>query len=809
MSVMFARASAILSALFCLALATAPAAAQGASRWFLAEGASNAVLEQEILVANPGLSAVTVTVTLLPDPSAVIAPGTALTRTFPLGPASRLTVRLAQEFGGLNGAASAEVSAVVAGTSTPADIVVERSMYFPDGTRVGAHNASGVTEAAMRWILAEGASGIFSTFILVANPNPSTTNVRVQYLKSTGDVITFTATLPANSRTTYWPQNDFPAQLGSAEFSTVVESLEGGKPIVAERAMYFDPAPGGSGFARSGHDALGVPEASDEWYFAEGFTGGNAQTAFETFLLLANTNSSATTATVTYQLDTGEAVTRDYVLAPNQRLTVWVDQEGRTFDARLRSASFGMTVKATRPMVAERAMYWGTPSSGDPTTPTFPWREGHATAGSPTLAAAWAFAEGREGEDATARPYNTFFLLSNPSATPVTVTATFMTEDGGGLTTSVTIPARGRTNIWPTASLPAFAALANRRFATFIESTGGARFVAERAMYLFADFSSGHVNIGTPWTGPIAAPSRPPGSVNVTGVTPTTMRLSGGEAITITGSGFSGTPEVTVDGLAATITSAGSTSITAMAPLRTAATGFGTLAPSRIRLTTAGKTQTVGTINRVFRVLAIGDSFTEGLLVKRTPKPVPPPDPNDPNPPPPPPPQFDQEYSLAAPPYPERLEGLLRGDVRYGSDADVDNAGASGECASFNGCSGNLTSGAGRIGGLVTAKKFDVVIILEGFNDLNAGGNVSTAVNALRTMGRTARASGATVLMGRIHVMRGDMYEAIRSMALAEQFQRVDFGTSVEIGSDGVHPTQAGYDTMAGIAYAAIKSVFR
>ena len=486
--------------LSCVLCAPALAGAQDASRWFLAEGASNGVLEEEILVGNPGGSALTVTITLLPDPSAIIAPGALLSRTFALDAASRLTVRVAQEFPGLNGAASARVSAVIAGTSTPADIVVERSMYFPDGTRVGAHNASGVTQAAQRWILAEGASGAFSTFILVANPNPTPTNVRVQYLKSTGDVVTFTAVLPAESRTTYWPQVAYPAQLGSAEFSTVVESLDPGQPIVAERAMYFDPSPTGSGFARSGHDALGVPDASTEWYFAEGFTGGNAQTAFETFLLLANTNGAATTATVTYQLDSGQAVTRDYALAPNQRLTVWVDQEGRSFDARLRAASFGMTVRSTLPIVAERSMYWGTPSAADPTTPTFPWREGHATAGSPVLASRWAFAEGREGEDAGARPYSTFFLLSNPSAAPITIKATFMTEDGGGLTATATIPARGRTNIWPTAGLPAFSALANRRFATFLESTGGEPYVAERAMYLFTDFSSGHVNMGTPWT---------------------------------------------------------------------------------------------------------------------------------------------------------------------------------------------------------------------------------------------------------------------------------------------------------------------
>jgi lysophospholipase L1-like esterase len=772
-----------------------PVGAQDASRWFLAEGASNAVLDQEILVANPSALTLAVTVRLLPDASAVIAPGSTLTKTFTLGATSRLTVRVAQEFPGLNGAASAEVSAVVANSTTPADIVVERSMYFPDGTRVGAHNASGVTRAEPRWILAEGASGAFSTFILVANPNPSTTTVRITYLKSTGTVITFDTTLPANSRTTFWPQNDYRTELGSAEFSTVVESLEAGENIVAERAMYFDPSPTGSGFARSGHDALGVPEASTTWYFAEGFTGGNSTTAFETFLLLANTSGVRTTVTVEYQIDGVAVVSTDYGLEPNQRLTVWVDQEGRRI-SELRAASFGMYVTATQPIVAERAMYWGTPSVADPTTPTFPWREGHATAGSPVSAAKWAFAEGREGLDAAGRPYNTFFLIANPNTTPITVRATFMTEDGGGVTSTITVPQRGRANIWPTAALPEFAALANRRFATFLESTGGESFVAERAMYLFNDFASGHVNMGTPWTGAIVAPTRTPGAVVVTGYTPREMRLAGGEVITILGTGFSGTPEVTVDGLAATIQTATSTQITALAPLRTAATGFGTLASSTIRLTTSGHTQTVGTFTRRFRVLAIGDSFTEGMLVERIP-PVPPST------------IPTQIYTFANPPYPEGLEMLLRTDARFGQTADVDNEGASGECASFAGCSGNLTSGVGRLPGLLSKKAYDVVVILEGFNDLNAGGTVSTAVTALRTMGRAAKAAGSTVIMGRIHVMQADMWSAIRDMALAEQFHRVDFDTRVEIGNDLIHPTQDGYDEMAGFVYGAIRTLIK
>src|SRR5690606_413626 len=273
---------------------------------------------------------------------------------------------------GLNGSASAEVTAVKAGTSTPADIVVERSMYFPDGTRAGGHNASGVTQAAERWILAEGATNAFDTFVLVANPNASATLVRATYLTNTGASYVSEQPAPPDSRVTFWPGEEHPG-LASAEFSTIVESLTPGNGLVAERAMYFNCPAGG--FATAGHDALGVPTPSTTWYFAEGYTGSNAGTAFETFLLLANPHETPTTVTVTYQLDSGEALSRDYVVPARQRATVWVDQEGRLADPKLRAAAFGMSVLATQPIVAERAMYWGTPSVADPSSPAMPWRE--------------------------------------------------------------------------------------------------------------------------------------------------------------------------------------------------------------------------------------------------------------------------------------------------------------------------------------------------------------------------------------------------------------------------------------------------
>lgn len=498
------RAFAALLAIAAVLILSPAASAQGLDRWFLAEGANNALFTGEILIGNPSQQDLDVTVRLLPQADAVLTQP--VSKTFPLNRTSRLTVRLGADFG-LNGSASAEVTAVVRGSATPADIVVERTMYFPDATRPGAHNAGGVARPAPSWTLAEGATTLFETFILVANGNATETVVRATYLTAAGDEYVSEQVAPPNGRVTFWPRQEH-APLRAAEFSTFVESRTNGNDVVAERAMYFDNL-------RAGHDALGVTRPSTTWYFAEGFTGGNAGTAFETFVLLANTGTSDATVNVDYLLDSGEVVSRAHVVAARSRSTVWVDEEGRTADARLAGAAFGIRISANLPIVAERAMYWGTPSALDATTPALPWTEGHATAGVDAPASRWAFAEGQQGEfGAEATRYDTFFLLANVNPAPVAVRATFVREDGLGLVQEVCVGPNSRTNVWA-ATLPA---LSHQRFATFLEtvasatcgSEGGERFVAERAMYLGPAFTAGHVNMGTPWNGGIAVPPQAP-----------------------------------------------------------------------------------------------------------------------------------------------------------------------------------------------------------------------------------------------------------------------------------------------------------
>ena len=233
-------------------------------------------------------------------------------------------------------------------------------MFFPlVGTPyAGGTGASGVVAPATRWILAEGAAGVFETFILIANPGSARATVTARYLKGDGTTVTESTAIEPGNRATLWP-SQIPALAGQG-FSTVVESDQ---PVVAERAMYFDNF-------RSGHDALGVTSGRTSWYFAEGFTGGNATIAFETFLLIGNDNAQPATVTATFFRDSGAPVTRTYNVLPRSRFNIWTDQERDDGGALLLpGTAFSVRLESDIPVVAERAMYWGTPSAADPATP--------------------------------------------------------------------------------------------------------------------------------------------------------------------------------------------------------------------------------------------------------------------------------------------------------------------------------------------------------------------------------------------------------------------------------------------------------
>jgi lysophospholipase L1-like esterase len=410
----------------------------------------------------------------------------------------------------------------------------------------------------------------------------------------------------------------------------------------------------------------------------------------------------------------------------------------------------------------------------------------------------------------------------NPNTVDIDVRATFDTEEGHGVSVTVPVAAGTRTNIWPAvtgnAALdPAFALLQGRRFSVFLESVGDAPlpFVAERAMY-WNNFAGGHANAGTPWSGSIAAPAHTPADVTITRMTPASGRLSGGTVVAIEGRGFGATADVFLGGQRVVPTAVSPTSITFVTPARSAASGYGTAGPVTVAVRTNGRFIPTTPFTRGLSVLAFGDSLTYGtsnVVVGGLKVPV----------------------SIARP-YPLGLRTLLRQQAQFGQYALVTNAGWPGEQVTR----GDAVTPGGELrfqactSGLANClhphtpnpndyvAPHDLVVVLEGVNDLIDGAQPERIRDALRRMTLQSRAQGSQVLLTRFDSVGIDERTGTYAVdpALNEALGTLVFGlaveqatlrerfTAIEICPDGLHPTQIGYDRMAEIVFRKVRDAF-
>jgi hypothetical protein len=144
-------------------------------------------------------------------------------------------------------------------------------------------------------------------------------------------------------------ENEDPRLAGTA-ISGIVESLDG-VGIVVERAVWW---PGG-GQWREGHLAAGSTTTARRWALADGLVERGS--AAETYVLIANTSSTAGTATITTLPGfTGAAiVTASIPLPPNSRVSVPMSQY---FPPDTFAVTFGTLIESDGPdIVVERAMY--------------------------------------------------------------------------------------------------------------------------------------------------------------------------------------------------------------------------------------------------------------------------------------------------------------------------------------------------------------------------------------------------------------------------------------------------------------------
>jgi len=267
---------------------------------------------------------------------------------------------------------------------------------------------------------------------------------------------------------------DYPQVVGRA-FGIIVEAT---RPVIAERAMYFETLP--DRLWVGGHVNTGIVAPSTSWFHAEGATGSY----FNTFILLSNPQDTAANVELRFLLDTGEVITRTKTLGAKQRLTVNPAAEG---DPRLEDAALSTVVQSDVPIVSERSMYWAENEIS--------FGEGHNSSGLASTATRWGLAEGRLGGP---HQFDTFILLANPTTSEAQVTITYLRESGAPFVKTYTVPPTSRFNVDVKERVPE---LRESSFGARIEVTNNVPIAVERSLYWNANgvFWAGGTNaLGTP-----------------------------------------------------------------------------------------------------------------------------------------------------------------------------------------------------------------------------------------------------------------------------------------------------------------------
>ena len=323
-----------------------------------------------------------------------------------------------------------------------------------------------VTVTEFSYFLSEGATGAFFDLdILIANPTATPADVEISYLKPDGTTVPQSFTLAGWSRRTIAVETL--AGLADTAVSAVVRSTNA-VPLVVERSMFWDSTYYG------GHTGNAVEAPRTQWLFGEGNQG-----FFDTYVLLANANSTEASATVTFLVEGAAPVARVYPVAPTSRLNVYAGTI-----PELAGKSFSIVVTSTLPITAERAMYFGTRL----------FEGGHESAGVAEAATTWFHAEG-----ATGSYFDTYILVGNPNPTAANLTVTFLKGDGSSLVRNKVVPANGRFTLFVDGEDPA---LADTAVSTTVVSD--IPVVSERAMYwagTSATWFEAHNSFGVTRTG--------------------------------------------------------------------------------------------------------------------------------------------------------------------------------------------------------------------------------------------------------------------------------------------------------------------
>lgn len=319
------------------------------------------------------------------------------------------------------------------------------------GTVAVGQAAAGTTSSSPSyWYFAEGYTGSgFQEYLCIANPGASTASATVDFIFSTGGSLSKRVTIKPRSRFTL----DVNAAVGQdKEVSIQVTSQYSG--LVMERPIYFDY----QGRRVGSHCVFGARALSNQWYFAEGYTGGD----FDEYICVLNPTTSAASLTFSFQTSTSGEIVRQGSLGPRSRATFKVN------DLVGPGCESSLSLLSSQPVVAERPMYFSYANEAGGR-----WSGGHCVIGTPSLSTQWYFAEGT-----TRTGFDEWLTLQNPGASAIRVGASFQLGSGQGSAVNKTYVVGPRQRV--TVSVPA---QTGREKDVSVYISSASPFLAERPIY--------------------------------------------------------------------------------------------------------------------------------------------------------------------------------------------------------------------------------------------------------------------------------------------------------------------------------------
>jgi hypothetical protein len=409
------------------------------STWYLAEGTTAWGFNTYITIQNPNNTDVNAQITYM-LPGALAGKGRVLPpRTIKLPALSQTTVDPRWDLGLTDFS-----TRVVCPQGKP--IAVDRTMFWtgPGAASPEGHNSIGVNSPAKTWYLPEGSSAWnFETWTLVENPNNAVATVKLTYMPNSGTPVNVTRTIAPYSRATY--------NLADETSSTMDASVKvtSDVPVIAEQSMYRDNR-------REGSCSVGASAPSTDSYMSEGSTAWG----FTTYVLVQNPNNTAADVSLTYHTASGPVASPAFTMPANSRKTIKVNDV-------LEATDFSTQVHASKPVIAQRSMYWG----GEPGSTG---QACHSSIGLADPHMGFYLPDGQ-----TSNGYETYTCVENPNPGSVRVRVTYMTPSGKGNVTFTDEIAKGSRRTYSMGDK-----LADGRAAIMVQSLDGARpIMVERSIY--------------------------------------------------------------------------------------------------------------------------------------------------------------------------------------------------------------------------------------------------------------------------------------------------------------------------------------